>query len=85
MGLAEEGGMTRSDRIFDGFCWRMIIVSLAGALIVGAVVQRTDILAMEDLAKQTMPGCRTKYTCSVSYEHGKPVVEMVRRENNGQQ
>lgn len=63
---------------FDSFCMYMIAICLAGAVIVGVLAYRDDIGKLQFAAKQSMPGCRSKYTCTVHYERGKPVVVMAR-------
>jgi hypothetical protein len=66
---------------FDSFCLHMIVLCLAGATIVGTLQYRADIRSLEAAAKIAMPGCVSRYTCTVHYEHARPVVVMVRKQS----
>jgi hypothetical protein len=55
----------------------MIPICLTGAVIVGALQYRTDLRNLSTAAHRTIPGCASgKYTCTVQYEHGKPLITM---------
>jgi hypothetical protein len=66
---------------FDSFCLHMIVLCLAAAVVVGGLQYQDDIRSLENATRLTMPGCRSKYTCAVHYEHAKPVIDMVRKQS----
>jgi hypothetical protein len=66
---------------FDSFCLHMIVLCLAGAFVFGGLQYHDDIRSLEYTVKMAIPGCRSKYDCTVHYEHARPVVEMVRKQS----
>lgn len=66
---------------FDFFCLHMIVLCLGGMIVVGGLQYHEDIRGLENAARLAMPGCRSKYDCTVHYEHARPVVEMVRKQS----
>jgi hypothetical protein len=62
---------------FDAFCLRMIPICLVGAALTGLFEYHIETRDLTVAAHRAIPGCASgKYTCTVRYEHGKPLITM---------